>query len=89
MESVSLNYIRLDISSTLRFASCWGNQTDMAPRWFVQIMLEEPDTKSGDGSSATEVGRMEFLMVDDELVGHVFDSLTHRRPCIHTRFGDP
>ena len=40
MTSVNLNYVRLDISSTLHLASCYRERTDMAPRWFVRIMLE-------------------------------------------------
>lgn len=75
MASVDLNYIRLDISSTLHFASCYGEQTDMAPRWFVQIMLEDSDEDTDDGSKATEIGHMEFLMVDEAMVGDIFDSL--------------
>jgi GNAT superfamily N-acetyltransferase len=71
MKSVDLNDIRLDISSPLHLASCFDEQTDMAPRWFVTVMLEDDDN---DGH-ATEIGHMEFLMVDEAMVGRVFDSL--------------
>jgi GNAT superfamily N-acetyltransferase len=78
MTSVNLNHIRLDISSTLHLGSCYGERTDMAPRWFVQIMLEsddediDPDDIHG---TAAQIGQMEFLMVDEEMIGNVFDSL--------------
>jgi len=78
MESENLNYIRLDISSTLYFASCYGERTDMAPRWFVRIMLENDDEDADPDdvhNNATKIGHMEFLMVDEAMNRNIFDSL--------------
>jgi ribosomal protein S18 acetylase RimI-like enzyme len=72
VETPKLNDIRLDIGSELHLALCSEEQTDIAPRWFVRVMLECED--DGDRQE-TEIGHMEFLMVDERMVGRVFDSL--------------
>lgn len=72
METVDLYDIRLDISSSLHLGACSGERADEAPRWFVQIMLEDGDEPYGE---PIQIGRMEFLMVDEAMVGQVFDSL--------------
>lgn len=64
--------IRLDISSTLHLGACDGERTDEAPRWFVQIMLEDGDEPDAE---PIQIGHMEFLMVDEAMVGQVFESL--------------
>ncbi|ACU77826.1 hypothetical protein Caci_9013 [Catenulispora acidiphila DSM 44928] len=72
MKAVDLYAIRLDIGSMLHLGMCDGERTDEAPRWFVQIMLEDGDEPDAE---PIQIGHMQFLMVDEAMVGRVFDSL--------------
>jgi hypothetical protein len=64
LKVVDLYDIRLDISSLPHLGTCSGERADEAPRWFVQIMLEDGDEPDAE---PIQIGTMEFLMVDEAM----------------------